>query len=736
MKRATISTAALIGLGFAGAAQAQSTPPEQAQQPGEQSKENSQKAGPQPAQAQQSDAKAQKAAKEKSAAEGPAGADIVVTAQKSGAQSLQKVPLAIQAFSGEELKERNITTVGDLVSSVPGAFEGFRQSTAARFYNLRGNVTQNGDSPIGYYLDDAPFIVPNFGIAPPVRFLDIKRVEVLRGPQGTLYGQGSSGGVFIFHTRDPNLDSVEYAFEAESSQTNGADGLNYGVSGALSIPFIKDHLAVRVSGGFSRDAGWADAYFGPYDGTPDRTGVNVARNDDLRIVALIRPWDNVNIRAQYWHFRPRQDFTGFTASVDPPYFQNTAGQPSFSNGNFTLLSLTASADFNAFTVTSATSDLKGDFGINIPLSPSGSFSSEFLPKMFAEELRVNSTTEGPFHWIVGGAYQDGQGPQVNALVLPFLNINADNNTLTKNWALFGELSYDLFGGKLVPLVGLRTYHDDRSFADSSGTVPTKKSVVTWRANLSYIPTDNLTMFISAATGFRPGIVQSRVQVLSLQLAGVPASVALSPESSRNYEFGLKWRNPGRTLTLGVNLYDLKYTNLQTSVTGGIQGVNGFANFGDATTSGVDLEVHWNAPVKGLNLGFVANFNDSKYDTVNPTIAAAQPLLRPGSRLLNTLNNNYRVDVNYDREIADGFDGFGNVSLSHSGNRLQANGITAQPYNLVNLTAGIRHGRWELAIIGNNLTDERGPTFVGTNGPLSGSGPTPRTLGLRFRVTSW
>jgi outer membrane receptor protein involved in Fe transport len=668
----------------------------------------------------------------------PAGtAEIVVTAQKAGAQSLQEVPLAIQAFDGEELKERNITTIGDLVSSVPGAQEGFRQSNASRFYNLRGNVTQNGDSPIGYYLDETPFIVTNFGIAPPVRFIDIERVEVLRGPQGTLYGQGSSGGVFIFHTRDPDLNEIEYAFEAEASKTVGAGRLNYGSAGALSIPIIQDRLAIRVSGGFSRDAGYADAYFGPYDGTPDQKNVNSAKNDDIRVVALLRPWDNVNIRAQYWNFRPRQNFTGFTASVEPPYFENTAGQDGFSNGDFTLLSLTATADFDAFTITSATSHLEGDFGINIPLSPAGSFSSQFFPKMFAQELRVNSNSSGPLHWVVGAAYQDGEGPQDNALNLPLipLLIDADNNTLTENWAVFGEVSYELFDGKLVSLVGLRTYHDKRAFEDSTGTVPTKKGKETWRLNLSYLPTDNLTMFVSAATGFRPGIVQSRVQVQSLEMAGVPVSVALEPESSKNYEFGLKWRNPGRSLNVGLNLYHLKYTNLQTSVTGGIDGVNGFANFGDATTKGIDLEVRWNTPLEGLNLGFVGNINDSEYDTVNPVIAAAQPNLKPGTRMTNTLDKNYRIDANYNREIVDGFDGFANLSLSHSGDRLQANGVTAQPYDLLSLTLGVRHANWELAFVGNNLTDERGPTFVGNNGPLSGSGPTPRTLGLRFRLYS-
>ena len=718
------AAAAIAAAMFSNAALAQSATPDQ---PSEK----------QDAAAGKQDSSPGKTADAKQQTKGAAASDdaIVVTAQKTGAQTLQKTPLAIQVFSGEELKERNIETIGDLVSSVPGAQEGFRQSNGSRFYNLRGNVTQNGDSPIGYYLDDTPFIVTNFGIAPPVRFIDMERIEVLRGPQGTLYGQGSSGGVFIFHTRDPDLDTIQYAFEAESSKTVGADKLNYGASGALSVPLVKDLLAVRVSGGFSRDAGWADAYFGPYDGTPDQKCVNTAKNDDIRVVALFQPAENVNIRAQYWHFRPRQDFTGFTASVKPPYFQNTAGQPGFSNGSFTLWSMTATVDFDAFTLTSATSDLEGVFGINIPLSPSGSFSSQFLPKMFAQEVRLNSSTDGPFHWVVGGAYQNGKGPQVNALVLPGLNINADNNTLTKNWALFGEVSYDLFDGKLVPLVGIRTYHDDRSFEDTGGSVPTKANKETWRLNLSYLPTDNLTMFISAATGFRPGIVQSRVQVLSLQLAGVPASVALDPESSRNYEFGLKWRNSSRTLNVGLNLYDLQYTNLQTSVTGGINGVNGFANFGDATTKGVDIEVHWDTPLKGLNLGFVANFNDSKYDTVDPVIAAAQPLLRPGARLLNTLANNYRADINYHREIANNLDGFGNLSFSHSGDRLQANGLTAQPYNILSLTLGVRHDPWELAFYGDNLTDERGPTFLGTTGPLSGSGPTPRTLGLRLRVTS-
>ncbi len=665
--------------------------------------------------------------------------ELVVTASKTGAQALQTVPLAIQAFGGEELKQRNIGTVGDLVSSVPGAAETFRQSAASRFYSLRGTVTQNGDSPIGYYLDDVPFIVTNFGIAPPVRFIDMERVEVLRGPQGTLYGQGSAGGVFIFHTRDPNLTDMDYSLELETSKNREAEKYNYGGAGAISIPLVKDKLAVRISGGSSRDAGFADEYYGPFDGTPDRKGVNNAKNDDLRLVTLFKPADNVNIRAQYWRFRPRQNFSGFTASVDPPYFQNTARQQGYSNGDFTLLSLSASVDFDGFSITSATSHLKGDFGIHLPQSPAGYFESIFQPKMLAQEIRVNSTTPGPLHWIAGYGYQDGSGPQFNTLTLPLntppVLVNANNDTITKNHAFFGEVSYDLFGGKLVPLVGVRTYHDKRTFRDATTTSPSTRDVQTYRVNLAYLPSDDLTMFVSVATGFRPGIVQSAVQVLSLQQNGIAATNSLEPESSKNYEFGIKWRSPDRALNLGGNLYQLEYTDLQSSATGAISGVNGFANLGNAKTKGIDLEARWNTPINGLNLSFVANFNDSKYTKINKIVAGTNPRIVVGGRLLNTLDQNYRFDVNYSREIAAGYEVFGNLGISHSGDRLQNVAVVARPYDIISTTVGVRHGQYELAFIGSNLGDERGPTFVGNGGPNSGSGPTPRTLGIRFRMTS-
>lgn len=658
--------------------------------------------------------------------------EVVVTAQKSGNQVLQEVPLAIQAFDGEALKERNINTIADLASVVPGISLSQQQSVASRSYSIRGAGAgaSNGDSAIGYYVDDVPFAVTNFGIAPPIRFLDLDRVEVLRGPQGTLYGQGSAGGVFIFHTRDPDLNEIKFAAEAETSTTRGASSLNYGVAGVISVPIIKDVLAVRISGGHSYNPGWADEYYGAFDGTPDREGVNEVRNDDIRVVALLRPAHNVNVRAQYWHFRPRQQFLGGLASTQPPYYENTAAQPSFGNGDFKLYSLSASVDFDTFSITSATTNLEGNFGIYVPIAPDGAFSSQFFPKMFSQEVRINSTGSGPFHWMLGGAYQDGSGPQENYLRIFDTIDNADNNTITRNWAVFGELGYDLLDGKLQPRVGLRHYKDKRTFEDANTRNTNTENVTTWRANLAYLPNDDLTIFASAATGFRPGIVQSQLQADLLANVGVPAGTQTRPENSTNYEVGVKWRTADRNLTVGLNGYVTKLTDMLTPTPTLNTQVSGFSNFGDGTTKGIDIELRWRTPLQGLTLGAVANFNDGEYDYVDPAVQARLPYLQPGTRLVNTIERNSRLDATYNTQLSADVDGSFNIAWTHTGNRLQSSGEYAKAHNLISANLGVRYKAYELSLFGENLTDYDQPTILLNT---AGVRPTPRTIGLRLRV---
>jgi hypothetical protein len=135
----------------------------------------------------------------------------------------------------------------------------------------------------------------------------------------------------------------------------------------------------------------------------------------------------------------------------------------------------------------------------------------------------------------------------------------------------------------------------------------------------------------------------------------------------------------------------------------------------------------------LIVSWVGNTGKSEFDRVAPAVQTALPLFRPGSRLVNSIQHTSRVDVAYSRNITSQLEGFGNVSYGSVGDRLQSSGLYADAYGLFNATLGLRMGHYELALIGDNLGDERGPTFIGTTGPNSGSGPTPRTVSMRFRA---
>lgn len=661
--------------------------------------------------------------------------EIVVTATKTGAQSLQSTPLAIQAFSGETLKEKNIQDVGALVANIPGASIAQETSAGIRSYNIRGVGVggTNGETPIGYYLDEVPFVVVNFGIAPPIRFLDLKQVEVLRGPQGTLYGQGSAGGTMIFRTRDPDLNTVETVAEAYGSQTSGADDLNWGLSGAISVPLIQDVLAVRLSGGASEQQGYADEYFGAADGTPDRTNVNTQKNSDVRFSVLFTPSEAVSLRAQVWNFKPRQGFTSLFSSTDPYTFQQTAGTQGFSNADFTLYSLVADLDLGSVAVTSSTSYLEGDFATRTPLGPygipGGKFDSIFAPENFNQEVRARSTSEGPVHWVAGATYSKGEGPQRNILDFVVISQDSSNNTLTENWAGFGEISYDLFGGKLVPLVGVRYYHDDRSFEDATSTLPTTLEKTTWRANLSWLPTEDFTAFATVSTGFRVNTVQSALQVKLLQADGLPGQIQLDPLSLINYEVGAKARLFDGALRLGLNAYHIKYDGLQSGYTTSA-GIGGFINIGEAHSTGLDVEVTVATPIEGLTLAAVGNINSSEYDEVDPRITAQFPNVRKGGQLVSSAEFNYRLEANYTRQMSNDIELFGSANFSEIADRPTIAGVVAQSAQQVGAVLGLRRGPYEVAVFGENLTDERTPTdyFL----PNLFSGPTPRTVGVRVR----
>lgn len=677
----------------------------------------------------------------------PAGRleEIVVSATKVGEQQLSDVPMAIQAFSGESLALKGIADAKDLMSLIPGASEQSEIGAGYKVFSFRGSGAGGpvGDGMIGYYLDDTPFGIPNFQAAPPVQYFDLERVEVLRGPQGTLYGQGSMGGAIIYHTKNPSLSRFNLEGELGGSKTEQAGDLNYRVSGAVSMPLVTDKLGVRLSGGYDQRAGYADVYEGDPIGTPYKTDANEIRSQDVQAVVLWQPTDRLTIRARAWQFQTNQDYLQVMNSTDPPYFANQGRVNGYDRRKSNYFSNTITYEFDNVILTNATSyqeSLPGGFGLGLGLGPPlgvGTLVNGGHAHNAVNEFRLSSAGQGPFHWVAGTFYQNATGFYTFGLDFPTLSLGGGTITRTKNGSVFTELSYDLFGGKLVPLIGLRYFEDERESESVSNGVPAASSsdpnTVTWRANLAYHVTDDWMLFINAGTGFRSGILQSQAQADAVIADGVPSSLALTPDKLRNIEIGTKVILADGALHVAMSAYDIKYTNLQSSFNTSI-GLAAFANLGDAETRGLDIDLTWYTPIDGLDLALIGNVNQSEFTNVVPAFAAANPRNGNGERLFNTPPHNWRVDANYDRPVGSGgWEMFAHGSASRNGaaRNQDATVDVLSSYSLYAATLGLRKDALELSLYGDNLSDERGPTAA--NGPTLLAAPYPRTIGLRMRV---
>lgn len=674
-------------------------------------------------------------------------ADIVVTASKTGAQTVATAPLAIQAMSGVELAAKQITTIDSLVTAIPGASQGEQVGESIRSYSIRGSGSGGGigDPLVGYYVDEIAYVTPNAQFAPGIRVTDIDRVEVLRGPYGTLYGQGAMGGTIIFHTKEPSLSRYTGGAEAYISSIQGAGDASGGASAAVSVPLVDGKLGLRISGGADYRAGYADVYSGAPVGTPRERNANDSRKGDIRAVLLWKPDDKFTARLQYLHFGGKQHYSQQLSSVEPAYLADWGTVKGYEKTTNDLLGATLSYDLGFATLTSATSYVKFKYSylygytFTVPPLGNGGLFNGYAGKSFSEELRLNSAGSGPFHWVIGGFYNNANNTVTQGLdfAVPVFNGNVVTTTKTKNYSGFGEISYDLFDGKVVPLGGIRIYHDDRSFTGDGTSllaVPTKggasPTVVTWRANLSIHPNSSTTVFLNAGTGFRSGIIQSPFQVQFLAFDGIAGQTALRPDRVRNFELGFKGIARAARLSYDLSLYHLKYDGLQSGlVTSG--GIAAFASLGQGTIKGIDLSLNWQ-PVDGLTLGFAGDINDAKYDKVDPNVAALLGGIAPGQRLINTPKYTLRFDVGYTTELTPGLKLYTNASASPQAARTNQAGVKTPEFTLVDATIGLQKGPYSLELFGQNLTDQRGPWFIRPPGFVGG--PIPRTIGLRLRAS--
>jgi iron complex outermembrane recepter protein len=740
--------------------------------------------------------------------------EIVVTAEKRES-TVQKTPFSITAISGDELTSRGISSVAGLIADVPGI--SVRSAGPGQTeLEMRGLSSSGGAAPtVGFYLDDAPLTPPvaalNGKVVIDPDLYDLSRAEVLRGPQGTLYGSGSMGGTIRLITNQPIMNQFSGSVEVDGSGTKNG-GANGGVNLMLNIPVIDDKVAIRAVMTDKYNSGWLDRiYENPFP-LPTNNGctpgpfVGCARGNVLagnvvdvtknvnwehlqggRLELLVTPTDNLKIETTAMYQRITQG--GPNTFDSPPgivdgkgahYEAENVAEPYVDT--FNLLSNTITYDFDWARLSAATSywyraskqDLDiGDVIQNLFFLPNFIDTPQMnvyeydYSKQISEEIRLASEGTGPFQWIGGVFYSDLHStfnsgaavPQMCGLSIGGCAANptgiiylANNPYLIKQFAAFGEASYQ-FTPTLKGTIGVRyfdfqneiSYYQSGLDAQSENAIPTLGAVssrnrgATPKVNISYEPSDDLTIYGTVSEGFRPGGVNLPVPTNfcggSLQALGLAqAPPSYGPDNVWNYEVGEKAKMFDNRLTINADVYYIKWNKIQEPITLAC-GYPYTANAGNAATYGPEIEASLRITPE---LSIEGTFT---YTHANLTSVAPNSGFEVGERLLNIPQYTETTSVVYRTPLTQSSTLTGRLSNSIVGSTLdEAYTFVRLPaYDIINARLELEHGGIIYSAYVNNLTDKRAEISA-NNTEISGNSPTltrfstnqPMTVGLDLR----
>ena len=751
---------------------------------------------------------------------------IIVTATKRDA-NLQDIPFSINAQTAEDIQKSGAVTLEDLSRNVAGLSVqnlGPGQSQVSVRGVSAGQVVR--DQPgvkeqVGVYLDESVISLSLF--TPDIDLYDLNRVETLRGPQGTLFGSGSVGGTIRYITNQPKIGVMEGSVEANLNLVDG-DDIGGHLKGAVNVP-MGDNAALRAVGYYTRYGGFINAI-----GPAGKEDVNSGERYGGRIALTFEPSDSLSITPRIVYQKVTAD--GFNRqeiyNLYANQFTTTRPAVTFDEREQYLLLREAFEDetliadlkidvgLGGATLTSVTSYINRDILVSRDASAlTGSVSVDLgfpdagvlLPsnlldttdlETWTQEVRVASDNDGPFQWLVGGFYSKidrvyaqrlptpgydavtdatlGAGTSAGARngFGPDSPYNADLPYDIKQFAIFGEISYDLndaltatAGGRYYDFKETRSFVSGGLFANGDNrTDSTKSSGFTPRFLLSYDVSDNVTVNAQASKGFRLGGVNDP---LNLPLCS-PQDAALfgafqdyDDETLWNYELGVKTQGRGFTFNAAGFYNDIK--NLQVTLDAGTCSSRIVFNVPKAHSMGVEFELGL-SPADGLDLNLSGSLIEAEFDSTLPGALTVATGIRDGNRLPSVPKFQLTASGSYEWPIGDRANMYVAASFQHVGTRYTqpadqennprtfvhglpfggapANASTTvdlqlPDYQLVNLSAGVDfdNGLSLIAYV-NNVFDENALLSFdrerGGRARLGYSVGQPRTFGITARKT--
>lgn len=643
--------------------------------------------------------------------------EIIVSAQKRD-ERLLDVPIMIGVLSGIELADRGISNMKDLSLAVPELTVTV-SAPGQSSYILRGIGALNGDSLVGVYLDEAP-VTGTEQVQLDLRTTDLERVEVLHGPQGTLYGQGSAGGTIRFITKDPNFDGVSGELDISAYATKQGEP-SQAVVGILNMPIIDNVLALRLAATYENTGGWNDTSDG-------RKDVNDQKLSNVRVKALWRPVDSLDIKGMAIVHRNDAGFSNAPATKDrvtitPEY---APGIDLSNEDSYDLFNLTASYDLGFAELLSSSSytEVENDGAYtNFLFGTQRVIILDHDTSLANQEFRLASKGSDKFTWTAGVTYSEtdfsqdtlftvGIGPTILAENLLF-----ETNVDSKSWAVFGDLNYQITD-RLSAGLGIRVFDEEKEIPGQKGSYDS----VDPRLYVSYSLTDTAQLYASVADGFRSG---------GFNTPGLPFPETYDPESIRSFELGLKTSSQFDGVLSGeVAIFRSDYSDLQATVLDS-QG-NGFiANTSKAEVMGIDLSLTL-AATERLLFKFYGNIIDTEVTKIPPG-----NLLEVGDELNFVPDSSFTVSIIYDIDWSENLPGSLRLDYNKQGevvSRARNLGLSDESdvVELLNARATAQWQDYSFDIYASNLLDEDSILFPSVTELHNRA--RPRTIGFSVSKT--
>src|SRR5271170_3529171 len=705
--------------------------------------------------------------------------DIIVTARKT-AERLQDAPMSVAVITSDVIEKIGAITLEDLGRATPG----MTIVSAAPGQNqiiLRG---LSGTNTAGFYLDDTPLLIGIGNAVQPMNYdmdpaiFDLDRVEVLRGPQGSLYGAGSFGGTVRYITNQPNLTETHVSAKLTASGTEYG-GFNEEVDGLINQPIIPGDVALRAMVFDRNNSGYLDRYptdpnnyLAVFPGPLDKD-INTEQTFGGRLAIEAKPIDafSATLTADYQHMDLGAPFTFDSppGSFSDPIQSRLVREPS--TDQVQLYTLTMKGDLPQVSITSSTSymdryvfnaeDDSKDLNFLVPLGtvyPSTLY-AEAGNHNFVEEIRAAGGA-GPLHGIVGLFYAHAVAyGTLNWPTPPQYVPSFGSEPTYYNWndfldvqkAVFGEINIDLLPG-LQATLGDRLYEQSQRYTlyingvFNGGETPTSSYTsdtrgTTPKYGLSYHVTPDVLTYLTVAKGYREGgplypfPSTCAADLAALDLSTPPT--AYKPDSIWNYELGAKTEWLEHRLTMNGAVYYIDWTNIQQNITLPTCGFGFVGNFGKASSKGTEFEMNYD-PIRALKLSLSLSYNEAKLTSTIPGAAGeAGQTLEYAPRWMGAASAEYTHAIDADASAYLRGD-FSSTAREDANYNSQSIYYHIAGYSLLNLRLGVKHMAWTGSLFVTNALDRHGETEL----PLSNGVDLPaqrrialnrpRTIGLEIR----